>query len=573
MIKNIRRFVNYVFPKLDFSVRNDYIVINGNYNKILENRELKNIVDNLNSFGFKVYNNDGIIFINDRKRVRDNDDYFSYNKWSSPSRIKLGLEEPYKILIKEKCPDKIKFDSVTKLAMNKGNEYEEYVLKKLEEKYNVTKICVGIPSLKDKSLILKSYSAIENGDEIIYQPLLLNSELKIWGLPDFLVRYDIFKELFPYNTRQLNKLRLNCFGNYPYIVIDVKLSGCELLGDGFLSDKIKNRLNKYQVYMYKNIVDKIQGECDINCGFILGSKTVFRKTIYEGIKFLGAIKLDKITGLIYDRDIINVLNMIKEIRENEFEKLLKCDNYNPKKRRTGKYSCDEFSNSRNNLGFMNNLDGTINYNFTNIVNDLKNKTLVYIDFEAINCLLNLPIEESQKRIGENNNIICQIGVLYPENNEYKYKSFISESYHDKDIKNNCVNFIKFIKEIETKLNQEMFLISWGHFERSNYLELKTKYNLEDLNIVNLLGLVKTNKIFNDKVSLSLKNIIKILGRNYPNDFPETYNNLEIQDGGNAMTELYEYYRTKDESIKNNIEKYNKIDCLLMYRIVEWMRKY
>jgi predicted RecB family nuclease len=85
--------------------------------------------------------------------------------------------------------------------------------------------------------------------------------------------------------------------------------------------------------------------------------------------------------------------------------------------------------------------------------------------------------------------------------------------------------------------------------------------------------IKKKEIFPNYMTYSLKKLSNKLREKYRSNFPESYDELDIKNGENAFMELISYYNCKDEKkelIKENIEKYNKIDCVLMYRIVEWL---
>ena len=140
---------------------------------------------------------------------------------------------------------------------------------------------------------------------------------------------------------------------------------------------------------------------------------------------------------------------------------------------------------------------------------------------------------------------------------------------DVDIKKNIESFVKYVESLE-KFGT-VGIVTWGNYETSRYNNLKKKYNLCELKIIDLCGLLKKNNIFDKSLSLSLKKIIPMLNDKYPESFPNIYKDLVILDGNFANLEIYDYYKTCDESIKDDIEKYNKIDCLVMLDIVNWLK--
>lgn len=572
-------FLKYMFPKYNFYQKNNNIYIEENFLNDFS-------IENLRDFGYKnVYlkskpDNNLIT----KKRQHNHIKLFNHNKWFSPSRIKLALDEPFKILVKELLPKKITHNGISKLVCDKGNEFENYIvdeldkkLKKLNPKYNLTKLCEGHASLYNYELLRESYQAIENGDEVIYQPILFDNDTKLWGVPDFLIRSDIFCELFPNNKKYIERYKnaKNSFNKPFYIVIDVKLANCTLLRNGLLNNSKSVYLNKIQVYIYHKILSKIQGEIlNTNYGFILGGKTIYQKKNYHGIDYLGTIEIDKRK---FENDINTGVNIIKEIRlKNNFRELIDDTKFHPKRCRTEYYpkTDDCYTDIRTELGFVNQVKFNVNdNNIDNIKKELKKYKLVYVDFETLNLKLNLSPQEYQEKINEYNSQVCQIGLVIENNNKIEYHSFFAEERNDEKIKDNLNKFVNYLAEIEKDNKKPLGIISWGNLEKSCYSEMSKKFNLPSLNIIDLLGMIKKNKIFDESMSLSLKKLIPMLKEKYPEDFLNDYQNLEVENGMDAFVELYNYYQKKDEKIKANIEKYNFIDCIVMKQIVEWLFKY
>ena len=519
-----------------------------------------------------------------KRKLVETNEYFNVNEWYSPSSLKLAVEEPFKYLVKNKEPKSIKATDTELLARKQGIKYEEYVLNYIKKRVKVTEICVDRPNLNDMSLIKKSFDSIKNGDEVIYQPMLLDTERKIWGIPDFLVRVDIFKKLFPINGKifpyMVEKVQNN-FGNKFYVVIDVKLSGCNILKNSFLSNDSKTRLNKMQIYIYHSILEQMQGRYSVmNYAFILGSKTKdMHNNILKGIEYLGPIDLTEKEKLKFESDIDRGIKVINKVRES---KSLKDGLHDPElkpKRRKDYFqfrTSDGYSDIKRKYGFFDELKLNVNESkMLELSEELSKYELVYVDFESYNTLLCLETEEYNEMLNESINQICQIGVYYRDvkSDVYRYKSFFAEGRDLNKIKINLCKFSFFVNELKMKSKKEIKLLSWGRFEEINYKKMRDRYKLFDMSFVDLSYEIKKKEIFPNYMTYSLKKLSNKLREKYRSNFPESYDELDIKNGENAFMELISYYNCKDERrelIKENIEKYNKIDCVLMYRIVEWL---
>ncbi|ADO67173.1 hypothetical protein crov140 [Cafeteria roenbergensis virus] len=571
-------FLKYIFPKYKFYQKNDSLYV--------ESKFLDNFTSgHLSNFGYKkIYNiiNPNINLYT-RKRLLNNT-IFNKQDFTSPSRIKLYVDEPFKSMIKEIEPYKITPSKMEMAFGVKGNIFENYCLKKIEEKllkinkkYKIIKICKTIPDINDYELIKYSYDVIKSGAPIIYQPLLIDSTDKIYGCPDLLIRSDILLELFPKNNLDNHSLLSikNNFGNYFYMVVDIKILSSKILSNGLICQEKKMELNKLQIYIYNRMLSKIQGKLplDYNFGYIISPKIIYKAKAYSGLEYIGKFEYDT----KYETQLQKALSGIREFRNiNNIKKLLKNPENKPKRKKNNYFGItkDSFTNIKKELGYTTIPKFKVNpSNFKKVQNTLKNLNLVYVDFEAINLILNLSPEEYQHRIQDGNNQVCQIGVVYITNNQINYKSFFAEDYTQHEILKIYQKLIFLLKQLEKTSNKKLGVISWGNFERTCYNEMKKKYNLPEINIIDLCNEIKKAGIFPVELSLSLKTLLPLLHKKYPHIFTMTYDNLNISDGEIASVELFNYYKTNIDTknkIKEEIEKYNYMDCIVLKQIVDWI---
>lgn len=552
------RFLCHTFPERKFYNLGKAILID---DKLTNPRELEKV----KNFGFTDIRDKDDIYKNliTKKRGRY-EDTFNKRDWISPSNIKMALEEAFNFCVKELHPELMDSSESLQRYANKGIEYEAYVVKFLERFYPVYKVNYDRPELNNYKSVRESYEAIERGEKIIYQAILFDPKTKIWGAPDFLIRADIFCELFPNNVKNIEMFKNteNLFGNNFYVVVDVKLKGCKLLKNNLLNNEKATLLNKVQVYTYKKILDSIQGLAPFKSCFIFGSYT----TLPDGKKIPGSLNLGEV---VIDNKITSEfkrgVKIVREIKnKNNMKELLK--RYRPKDEKDD----ERFGRAKREYGFIKKIELKFNRkNIKNVLDELKKyDVLLYCDFESINPLSSFPVEDFQKMLENNDSVrdkICQIGVLWEYTGKRRYKSYFSKSMDDDDIKCNLKKLITFIKRFKN-----VGIVTWGNYEKSNYKVLRERYDLPELNIIDLMGLLKKHKVFNG-VSLSLKKLIPMLHEKYPDNFKNTYDGLTVVNGNDANLELFNYYKTGDERVKDTIEEYNKIDCEVMMDMVEWLK--
>jgi len=571
------KFLENIFPEHKFLSNGSTVYIKSNYLESYSPFYLQ-------QFGYnKIYNGDEKRNLYSRKRPLE-EFLFDKRDFISASRMKNYLDEKFKAVIKEVEPDIIKSVPMERAFGDKGNKFEQYCLDYLENKllkidksFKIKRLCEKIPDLNDYKMIKETYLSIERGEPILYQPLLLDTKMKIYGCPDFLIRSDIFLKLFSNNRLDVENLLTlkNNFGNNYYLVVDVKILTSRLLGNGFLCKEKKMELNKFQVYFYNRILSGIQGNLPYpyNLGFIMSPKLLFNFKSYSGLDYLGKFRYnDK-----YEQYFLNSLDGIKYIRKiNNVKKLLKNpDNKPPRKKSNSYYKVkDSYYNARRKYGYYSSPRFRVNENNCKRVSNILIKcNLVFVDFEAINLLLNLSPDEYQLRLDEGNNQVCQIGIIYNKNGKIIYKSFFADSYSREGIKKIFVDFLSLLKVLNGASEKPLGIVSWGNFESSCYNELKKRYNFPKLNIIDLYSMIRKADIFPEEVSLSLKNLLPNLHKKYPKFFPNTYKNLSISNGEVASVELFKYYYSvgsEKSKIRDDIEKYNYIDCLVLKQMVDWV---
>lgn len=215
-----------------------------------------------------------------------------------------------------------------KFIMNKGIQFEEFVIKLIKQKvneYEFVTICENINN-NDNIIEYENKTIIEimKGTPIIYQAVLMNwsGELAYsYGLPDLLVRSDYLCKLMdldPMEKQMKNFPAPNLKNNYHYVVVDIKFTTLKLCNDG---KRIRNSGSipayKSQLYVYNHALGKIQGY-EPSESYILGRKYKYESLgkTYSGnscFARFGHIQYDK-WDKNYVTESISAIKWIKTLR-------------------------------------------------------------------------------------------------------------------------------------------------------------------------------------------------------------------------------------------------------------------
>lgn len=269
---------------------------------------------------------------NDRKRKREKTEetdnkmlkisknitipYFPSNLYNyvSPSRLyNYVRNDPFQDIL-NKFPDYftnyfkdknivLKKDTTTELLFQQGNDFEFKVKNLLAEKYNITSLPSPYEGYDNKTIYHMTLDALSNGVDIIYQGCLFNSEMKVYGHPDFLVRSDLVNQLC-INNNYPNENASSYFGDYHYVVFDTKFHTLHMR-----SDMMKGMRNgttqlyyKIQLYIYSKCLEYVQGICP-NYAYVIGRGYKSEKTVS---KQKMTFRSNNIFDLMGNIDIINI---------------------------------------------------------------------------------------------------------------------------------------------------------------------------------------------------------------------------------------------------------------------------
>jgi hypothetical protein len=522
-------------------------------------------------------------------------------------------------------------NNYTNFIMEQGILFEEKVLEYLMDNFNVVNVGTS-NNAQSYDKYIETINYMKQGIDIIYQGVLHDYDLKLYGVPDLLVRSDKFNTIFNKNIKiPLAKSIINnktC--KYYYLVVDIKHSTLNLNSDQtFIKNNNSILAYKGQICIYNMILNKIQNY-NSKYGFILSKKIVYTKNKYTFIetdftKNIGTINLNDnqlknkvLKGIDWIRRMRNyghnwkllpkpsvseLYPNMKNDKDGYYRKLKnvladriheitniwwcgyekRCISHSKKiyKWSDHRLNSDILCINNNNIKTM--IDSILEVNrnnnkinIGNLRNDLTwkntntNTVEFYIDFETLNNDIGqLGVDIDEK------DIIFMVCIGWEQNNEFNHKTFyVNEADHESEY-NMINNMWEFINNKLQELNKTKYIfIHWTNAEINFYNKFLKKNN----NILNPFISFDLYKLFiNNKIvvkgafNFSLKSIANAM---FKNNFISTCwdSNSICSNGLEAMLLAYKYYKTKEnKNVLNDIIRYNMIDCKVMYEILLYLR--
>jgi hypothetical protein len=211
--------------------------------------------------------------------------------------------------------------SFNKFIMEQGNLFEKHVFDKLKETFNNLRIVQVSDNYQDVysyDKYTETVNYMKEGYDIIYQGILHDYNKKLFGIPDLLIRSDKFNYIFNQNIVINNTKTI--FGNYHYIVVDIKHSTLNLNANRtFIKDMNSVLYYKGQILIYNRILGNIQ-HYEPPIGFILCKKLLsIKKNIIissdnymENLAMINYNNVDKHVNI----KVNNAINWVNNMRAN-----------------------------------------------------------------------------------------------------------------------------------------------------------------------------------------------------------------------------------------------------------------
>lgn len=558
----------------------------------------------------------------------------SNNKlWVSASKTKnYLLRDPLLDWLDEYYVSHVHTNSNNNLQIlfDKGNEFESLIFKELKHKFknDFQMVCHTRDDMLNRDNFNKTKDYMKKNIPIIAQAMLCNNDNMTYGTADLLVRTDYLNKIFK------NPPVTENIGREYYVVIDIKWSSIPLKANGLnILNSGLFMSYKGQLAIYNLALGKEQGYIPDKT-FILGKSVgdhcnsfnqlaeidyndidnEYIELTSKAVKWIRDMRLYGHTWDVYNPSRIemypNMCNQLdgrwgktKSKIAESIKELTSIWQVNYKNRQVAHNNniytwnnpnCNSKSLNINGKIIAPTVNKILDMNRTendklmipdkikNNIHNWKQKEDIdfFIDFETFNeCLMKsnkINIYNSKAETC----IIFMIGLGYMDNNEFKFKSFVMKHYsleEEKRIITECIDFIKFISK-----NRTPKLFHWSSAE-TTFLNISNNRHNQNWDIwLKNVNLVDLYKIFVDEPIIikgmkrfKLKEVANIMAKY---GMIKTSWDTEISDGLSAMIEAVKFYdnlelgQEYNPDIINKISEYNKIDCTVMYEILEYLRQ-
>ena len=144
-----------------------------------------------------------------------------------------------------------------------GQRFEDGILRLLRERYEVVTVAEDYREISRLDKAEATFDAMRRGIPVIYQGVLWDAENLNYGSPDFLVRSDVLRELFPGDVSASEAAAsapdLGADG-WHYRVVDTKFTTLHLNAAGTeLGNWGSARAYKAQLFIYNRMLGRLQG--------------------------------------------------------------------------------------------------------------------------------------------------------------------------------------------------------------------------------------------------------------------------------------------------------------------------
>lgn len=492
--------------------------------------------------------------------------------------------------------------------MNQGNIFEEELIKIIKNKHDIKTINIH-DTIENK--FNETKKLIDEGHNIIYQGYLYDEENNIGGSPDLMVKSTYVNKLMNNIIILQNEQKIN--DKSYYVIIDIKHSNINYDINNYIKNDNRILAYKAQLYVYTKILNQIQ-ENGFNRAYIWGKSYTCGKDKIDFLNNLGVIDYDTVDSKSVD-DTMKAIEWLRNLhsnyndividdepelfpnmKQNTFMKEKKEINKNIndittiwncgiKKRKIAHenniYSWKDEKLTAEILGFKNNKATIINnlldinrqeeykVKLVNKINDNiihTNSLVIYLDFEGFGTNLESKIKAGV--IATSEYYIYMIGIGYMFEDKWYYKSFILEKLDSKTQKQLFKTFFYYLKNLLNSMKKNKInFYHWSNYEKMHFNKIKQDIKLcltaDDYEFTDLCKIFQTSVVIKDAFNFKLKTIGKAL---YNHNLIDTHydDTNKCSDGLDASIMALQSYHDKNTIIMNDIEKYNEIDCKLLY---------
>ena len=461
----------------------------------------------------------------------------------------------------------------------------------------------------------KTVDAINKHIPIIYQGMLINEENSTYGIPDLLILSTYINNVFP-NTIEDNELFIN---DKPYyFVIEIKNSTIKLDSKGkYVLNSGNLVVYKGQLCIYNQALNNIL-KINNTKTFLLGKQLAnseyyklglvdfnkdnnYDKLISEGIDWLKQLEKNKKTWKLLPKPSHpNLYPNMKNLKDNEWRsvknylaekmgELTSIWNIGIKNRQIAHKN--KIYNWRNGKALSKNMGITggkqiivdsilkINRNKTKLISPDKIKCNInnwknldentlefYLDYETVN--------------KDNETWIFMIGIGFtsPENQDFEFRCFYMDELSYDSQQKIFTDFWEYINEKSMKLNKtKQIFCHWTKAEPIQYNKWAQIFLLPNKTFIDLYDIFKNEPIVvKGAFNFSLKSIAKAMYNNKL--IKTTWTESPCLSGLDALYWALQLYKNDNklnielQHIMNDIIQYNKVDCQVLFDIINYLRE-
>jgi hypothetical protein len=500
-------------------------------------------------------------------------------------------------------------DGFLAYILNRGVEFEDEIVDAIKESYDVEFVSNSFSKKAAKQTAI----LMNKGVPFIHSAPVYNSRNNTGGIIDLLVRRDMFGEFTGMDT--LSEVEGNT-----YVVIDIKYSTLPLRADGvhLLNSKFYPAY-KAQLKVYNDAIAQIQN-FEPETAYILGRKWKFTQ---KGQTFKGGDSFEKLGTVNFktvDESFVqktkDAIDWVKEVRTegktwevsppsrmelypnmcvdsggwnivkknlaNENNEMTRIWNVQAKHRdlaiSNGVSDSHDSLCSASLMGisglrgpvidkiiFINRPDTkscVLPEQMNNTLFDWRRKKKEwFVDFEVIPEFF----EDNDQGF-----FLFMIGAYYiDENDEEVRHTFTCDTLCKKEEKRIVTEFLALVNTERPRRLWHWYSVEprqWEMItERHGLKRLKSKW-------CDLLDIVKLEPVtVKGAYNFSLKSIAKSL---YDLKLIDVSWSDECCNGKDAMVQAWNYYKSPNPNVKimKSIEKYNQVDCEVLYAILEYLRE-
>ena len=225
----------------------------------------------------------------------------------------------------QELPDYDRNLDFLEFIFEKGREFEASILRLIQGRYEVAILANDYRDIQSLQKAEATFAAMQEGVPVIHQGVLWDAQNRNYGAPDFLVRSDVLREMFPEDITEAEAgIASPNLGNdvWHYRVVDTKFttlhlnaSGSEVANDGSAP------AYKAQLYIYNRMLGRLQG-FEPPASFLLGRgwQQTRGGTTYRGNSAFGRLGLVPQSGTVANgvpiaEEVERALQWIRRVRE------------------------------------------------------------------------------------------------------------------------------------------------------------------------------------------------------------------------------------------------------------------